>query len=189
MPPSPETWTLEELAQKVGENPRTIRSWIAQGLLLGPDQRGRYARYSSAHLQRVLEIQRLKQAMPLDRVRQVLSGVSSPESALSYIRSLSGASEVPATPSPEPTPHRSTNALPGPAAPEETLDRLVRELRRLVLHRPVARTSRAEAWVRIPITPDLELGLRGTPSEEQLRRFERVADHLRDILLGGLEND
>jgi hypothetical protein len=136
----------------------------------------------------VLEIQRLKQSMPLERVRQVLSGVSSPGSALSYIRSVSGASDVLETRSPEPGPLRSADALEGPAGPE-ALDRLVRELRRLVLHRPVARKSRAEAWVRIPITPDLELGLRGTPSEEQLRRFERVADHLRDILLGGLEND
>ncbi|WP_439813782.1 MerR family transcriptional regulator [Zavarzinia sp. CC-PAN008] len=47
-----------------------------------------------------------------------------------------------------------------------------------------ARKARAEDWLRIPITPDVELSVRGTLDPEQRTRLERCADLIRDILLG-----
>jgi hypothetical protein len=47
-----------------------------------------------------------------------------------------------------------------------------------------ARKSRAEEWLRIPITPDVDLTVRGPLDAEQRTRLERCADLIRDILLG-----
>ena len=46
------------------------------------------------------------------------------------------------------------------------------------------RKARAEEWLRIPITPDVELAVRGRLDAEQRARLERCADLVRDILLG-----
>jgi hypothetical protein len=47
-----------------------------------------------------------------------------------------------------------------------------------------ARKARAEEWLRLPITPDVELAIRGRLDAEQRTRLERCADLIRDILLG-----
>ncbi|MGK7871407.1 hypothetical protein, partial [Falsiroseomonas sp. E2-1-a20] len=49
--------------------------------------------------------------------------------------------------------------------------------------RPAARKARAEEWLRIPITPDVELTVRGRLDVEQRAQLERCADLVRDILL------
>jgi DNA-binding transcriptional MerR regulator len=54
------TWTLAELAADTEVAPRTIRYYIARGLLVGPDTAGRGAVYSRHHLERLLEIKRLQ---------------------------------------------------------------------------------------------------------------------------------
>ena len=47
-----------------------------------------------------------------------------------------------------------------------------------------ARKARAEEWLRIPVTPDVELAVRGRPDAGQRARLERCADLIRGILLG-----
>jgi len=54
------TWTLAELAADSEVTPRTIRYYIARGLLDGPDTAGRGAAYSRRHLERLVEIKRLQ---------------------------------------------------------------------------------------------------------------------------------
>lgn len=53
-------WSLAELAEEVGLSARTVRFYIGRGLLPGPEKAGRGARYGSAHLERLREIQRLQ---------------------------------------------------------------------------------------------------------------------------------
>ena len=55
-----DTWTLAELAAESGVPPRTIRYYIARGLLDAPLKAGRNSAYSEEHLQRLDEIQRLQ---------------------------------------------------------------------------------------------------------------------------------
>lgn len=50
-------WTLAELADETGLTARTIRYYIARGLLDGPGVAGRSAVYGLPHLQRLREIQ------------------------------------------------------------------------------------------------------------------------------------
>jgi DNA-binding transcriptional MerR regulator len=54
------TWTLSELAGETGLTARTIRYYIARGLLDGPGTAGRGAAYNAAHVERLREIQRLQ---------------------------------------------------------------------------------------------------------------------------------
>lgn len=69
--------TLEELAEMSGISLRTIRFYIQEGLLAGPDTRGKYARYSKKHLQQLLVIQGLKDLhMPLQEIRQLMETLS-----------------------------------------------------------------------------------------------------------------
>ena len=49
---------------------------------------------------------------------------------------------------------------------------------------PPARKARAEEWLRLSITPEVEVTVRGPIDPEARARLERCADLIRDILLG-----
>ena len=68
-------YTLNELADLVDIRPRTIRSYIQQDLLRGPDSMGRNARYSDYHRKRLKAIKALRDdyALPLDEIRRLVN--------------------------------------------------------------------------------------------------------------------
>ena len=68
-------YTLNELADLVDIRPRTIRSYIQQDLLRGPDSMGRSARYSDYHRKRLEAIKALRDdyALPLDEIRRLVN--------------------------------------------------------------------------------------------------------------------
>lgn len=219
--------TLAELAAASGLQPRTLRSWVTQGLLPGPLTRGPFARYPADALERVLAIRVMRDllGMPLATIRQELL-VASPEqirgyaakaaglapepsdtpalgaraeapgSALAYLRALregvAGARPMPAAlrssiaapqTAADAAPPAAAQAAPEPPPPSgfEGLERRLAEGRG---GRLPARKARAEEWLRIPVTPDVELAIRGPLDAEQRARLERCADLIRDILLG-----
>ena len=59
---TPQTLTLAELANQTGLAARTIRFYIARGLLDGPSVSGRGAVYTHEHLERLRQIQALQAA-------------------------------------------------------------------------------------------------------------------------------
>lgn len=68
------SYRLDELARASGTPPRTIRFYIARGILAGPPQAGRNAVYGRAHLERLKEIARLKQkGLTLAEIARALS--------------------------------------------------------------------------------------------------------------------
>ena len=76
-----QTLTIEELAEQAETSVRTIRFYIAEGLLPGPGARGKAASYSNEHLLRLRLIRRLaERRMPLAEMREMLARVS-PEDA------------------------------------------------------------------------------------------------------------
>jgi DNA-binding transcriptional MerR regulator len=218
--------TLAELAAACGLLPRTVRSWVTQGLLPGPISRGPFARYPSDTLERVLAIRAMRDllGMPLATIRQELL-VATPEQIRAHAAKATGLAPEPAEPAVTPPAAGSGSALsylqalragqvapkPPPAAPMarmappppladaapqafaptayeaptpgafETLERRLAEGR---TGKPPARKARAEEWLRIPVTPDVELAIRGPLDAEQRARLERCADLVRDILLG-----
>ncbi len=54
------SWTLTDLAEATGITERTIRFYIARGILDGPGKAGRGASYSRAHVARLEEIKKLQ---------------------------------------------------------------------------------------------------------------------------------
>ncbi len=52
--------TLEELSDRTGVEPRTLRSWVSEGLLSPPFKPGRGARYPASNADRALAIRALK---------------------------------------------------------------------------------------------------------------------------------
>ncbi len=80
----PEQMSLTELAVQAGIAERTIRFYIARGLLRGPLKAGRGAAYGLEHLERLQEITRLQsQGLTLAEIARRLGGekASAPEPA------------------------------------------------------------------------------------------------------------
>lgn len=65
------------------------------------------------------------------------------------------------------------------------VDRLVVGLQQQVGSKTVRKQAKKEVWHRIQVTPDIELSVRGIQDEQHLARLERVADYLRELLIGG----
>lgn len=69
--------TIEDLAKRSGVSLRTLRYYIQEGLLPGPDTQGKYARYSQAHLDQLELILRLKRLrLPLNEIRHLLENMT-----------------------------------------------------------------------------------------------------------------
>jgi DNA-binding transcriptional MerR regulator len=70
-------FTIEELAERVGAPVRTVRFYIAEGLVPRPDGRGKAVWYGEEHLLR-LRLARLlaERRMPLAEIRARLAGLS-----------------------------------------------------------------------------------------------------------------
>jgi len=69
--------TIEDLARMSGLPLRTLRYYIQEGLLPGPDTAGKYASYSQEHLDHLAMIDRLKRLrLPLKEIRHLLSAMS-----------------------------------------------------------------------------------------------------------------
>jgi DNA-binding transcriptional MerR regulator len=76
-----EQMTLAEIAEASGFPARTIRFYIARGLMNGPLKGGRGAVYSADHMARLERIQKLQsQGRTLSEIAGILGGVS-PEPA------------------------------------------------------------------------------------------------------------
>lgn len=193
-------FTLAELADTLAIQPRTIRSYIEQGLLRGPEVGGRGARYTEYHVQRLKAIQTLKdvRGLSLAEVRRRLLSASGPEiaslaaeidaaktpssiqeavSALDYIRKLQ-------------TSHHNEPISPPLDSGPTPMDIVLFRLSQLTNGaKPPPRRARGELWTSVWVTPDIEIRMRGTLTADQLSRWERIADHLRELLMGGPQKE
>jgi DNA-binding transcriptional MerR regulator len=80
LPADAERLTLGELTAAADVSVRTVRYYIAEGLLPPPDGSGPGSSYTQGHLDRLRLIQRLKEAyLPLKEIRRRLSGLSDDE--------------------------------------------------------------------------------------------------------------
>jgi DNA-binding transcriptional MerR regulator len=103
-----ETYSIADLARLTGVNVRTIRYYLAQGLLPASGESGPGAHYGEGHLDRLRLTKRLQlQHLPLAEIRRRLAELTDPEvaglvaagdvapvapttSALEYVRTLLG---------------------------------------------------------------------------------------------------
>lgn len=72
---APERFSIDELATLAGVTPRTVRYYIAQGLLSRPKGEKRGAHYLRPHLEQLLLVRRWTDAgLSLERVRELIAG-------------------------------------------------------------------------------------------------------------------
>ena len=88
----PERFSIDELSMLAGVTPRTVRYYIAEGLVDRPIGEKRGAHYVRRHLEQLLLIRRWTDAgLSLERVRELLSGA--PEDPAPH-RAVPGSIEV-----------------------------------------------------------------------------------------------
>lgn len=154
----PASYSLDELSREAGVTPRTVRYYIAEGLLPPPDSTGRNARYSQDHLDRLLLIGGFKeQYLPLKEIRARITSMS-PED-IQRAASMHG---IRASESRRP-PHESSaedylaRVLQEPEAPY--VARRSHPASRAMIRppAPAQEPNSDRAWRRIPITADAEL--------------------------------
>ena len=196
-----DSYSMNELAETTGIEPRTIRSYIERGLLPNAVTRGRRASYSTEHLARLRTIQGLRRARPgitLNDIRILLQQLK-PEQIHQLAR---GSITAVASAISEPG-HQEKDLHEGDFKEEyfqgETeravgvidwsqiassmtgVERLVRLLREASGTRSPTPRSRIENWTRIAVTPDFELSVRADFDEGQLVAFRELADLLRHL--------
>lgn len=164
-----EMLTIEELAERSGLSIRTIRFYITEGLLPSPQTRGRNSAYTQEALDRLILIQRLKDAhLPLKEIRDQLDALSP-----ARIHELAQQQEM------DITDQAVTFDMPAPSASTNSaLDYIARVLEtrsmyhqsdqprphppavdKNVLRKPPP-FEPAENWQRIEISPGVELHIR-----------------------------
>lgn len=73
------TFTLEQLSSLTDLPLRTIRYYIQLGLVDRHEGDRRHARYTQKHLDQVLQIRALAdQGIPLERIKQLINGITTP---------------------------------------------------------------------------------------------------------------
>ena len=204
-----------------GIESRTIRWYISEGLLRGPESMGRNAYYTKHHLKRLKTIKELKDVykLPLTQIRRVVTLAGDEDISIEVLnprllKDLAGQPEVDEFPSAPPSLSRArrlrdeSRSYGKPKAYEErlyqandldsvpdfkrsrggkTFETVLASLREALGNKRVSRQARAQSELVIDVTPDVALHIRGVYSREQIALFEELADHLRELLLGGGE--
>lgn len=89
---SPERFSIDELSTLAGVTPRTVRYYIAEGLVDRPEGEKRGSHYLRRHLEQLLVIRRWTDAgLSLERVRELMAGAPADPAPR---RAASGAVEV-----------------------------------------------------------------------------------------------
>lgn len=192
--PGARTYTIQELAERCGVTPRTIRFYIEEGLLPPPLQEGRIGLYTDEHVERLELIRRLKEAfLPLREIHRLVNSLSSAEiralletlpraphaapseeaescavgqSALDYIRSSQkGVS-------------REEDTTSSPQSYHEARTVLLRKARREQLAPDDEEFAR---WQRIIIVPGLEIHIRESNDYHFVSRVRQLVEFARRL--------
>lgn len=181
--------TLIRLAELAEVTPRTVRYYIAQGLLPAPEGAGVAATYGDDHLRRLRQIKELQaQHLPLAEIRSRIlqeplpgmpeaagsdrgdPGVSAADlayrqRAMSFLEGILGPAIPPAGPAVRPAPAPAPVPAPVPAAPAQ------------------ARPARS-TWERHAISPDVEIHIQRPLSRDGNRRVDQLLEAARRIFEG-----
>jgi DNA-binding transcriptional MerR regulator len=204
--PEDERHSLTELADLAGVTPRTVRYYLAQGLLPAVGPSGPGSKYDATHLARLRLIRRLQaEHLPLAEIRRRLEGLDDleirdlagqaeptppPDSALDYLRTLLDG------PAERPSPAVAAASGAPPVAPPSAQMRRVPSLaRRLSSEAPAVSMAIAEhldapaspplersQWERIALAPDVELHIRRPLTRAQQKGVDRLVTIARELL-------
>jgi DNA-binding transcriptional MerR regulator len=187
-------YTLAELTEAAGVSVRTVRYYVAEGLLPPPVSAGPKSHYTQAHLDRLRLIGQLKASyLPLREIRRHLTQLDDEE-----VRRLVATAEADASPAPQASPrgHALTDQLPPPQSPpvDSAADYLARIMHRNrapgarpsappITHSPSPITQEtASTWRRVPLGDDAELLIREEAYHRKQERIDWLIDWARKVL-------
>lgn len=193
-------YSLTALADLAGVTPRTVRYYLAQGLLPATGQSGPGTRYDIGHLERLRLIRRLQsEHLPLAEIRRRLAGLDAsqihdlagreeppppPDSAMDYLRTIL---ERPESSRPLTAPIAPAPAAAAPTIPTRSL--LTRSVAEPAAERygsmpadATARPPERSQWERIVLADDVELHLRRPLSRAQNKQVDRLVTIARELL-------
>lgn len=193
----PDGYSLNELAKAADMEPRTVRSWVQDGVVPGPLSMGPKAAYPPEAMGRLLAAKHLKETtrMTLSEIRRRLvtlsveeinaiasgkKGYEGPGTAAEYLSLLEEPSHNFASSS-EPddfddAPRRAFQRASGVKGKHSSFNSGEER---------VPSRARAEPWSKIEVTPDVFLEIRGPLDPRSKRRYERLVDLVRDWLTRG----
>src|SRR5262245_32435413 len=160
----PTEYSLADLCDLADVTPRTVRYYIAQGLLRAPSGAGPATRYDDSHLNRLRVIKGLQRDhLPLAEIRTRLAAVSDEDlrriagepdrvtdTAADYIARVLSTRGLRRPPGPDPQ-----RAPPLPGSPRAKPPHLVVKAESAVPQAP-ARSQ----WERLVVDPDVEIHVR-----------------------------
>lgn len=181
-------FTIEELAERVDIPVRTIRYYISEGLLPGPEGRGKATSYGEEHLQRLhlirllvnqhrplAEIHRLLNQLSLDEVRTLLAEedqrarelerVSQPPEPQEYIATLLKNARAHG--------RASTQEFASRPAPEPALPSPGRIYEHARVYEKSSRSA-GETWTRWELAPGIELHVKEGMEKQHSNLIERI---------------
>lgn len=202
------TYTIGELAQAADVTTRTVRYYVAQGLLPPPRGGGRAAIYGEEHLRRLELIRLLKQEyLPLNEIRALLNGLD--DDAVRTL--LSERRQPPPGPAPETAKEYAQALLHLDAESPRLLRRAAAAKAQSVSAQPRAAQARNSlfalrapaaagplrptrearrplespaVWQRYSLHPDVELHVRQPPTDATLgSRLEELVADIRRLIL------
>lgn len=160
-----EELTLDELARRVGVSPRAIRYYLTTGLLERPPKRGRELRFGADQELRLRAIRELqKNGLSLEAIARRLEQMTRQE--LQFFERPGQAPPL------ERLLLADTGAMPLYLRSTGVPDRVAR----LPLGR--ARSEEGEAWIRLRVTPQVEIQYRsdaGPRVEQAVRQIVELA--------------
>lgn len=202
-------YTIGQLAQHAGVTTRTIRYYVSEGLLPVPVTRGRYARYTSTHLQRLRLIKHLQQAfLPLAEIRMRLATLTDTEmqhvlehatSSHSPPHAPSEKDREPMSPAPAPPLHTQPNtsayqpaaiAQPGPPAiahlaVHPSANAPLQFGYAAVYADPPATHPPAEArWRHLVLAPGIELHVREPHDPDRDQQIAALLERAQELFKG-----
>lgn len=187
------TLTIDELARAAEMPVRTIRYYVAEGLVPGPGARGKGANYGDEHLARLLLVRRLAERhVPLAEIRRLVEHLSPEET-----RTLLGDEEQRDQAWPSETVTASPKAYiaslldrarAARAADEGTRFRSPSQSPYSMQQAPTAARHAASGslgtWERWELAPGVELHMRGPLDERRRRLVDRLTRLAREELAG-----
>ncbi len=211
--PGENKFSLADLADLVGVTPRTVRYYVAQGLLPSPGQVGPGARYTDGHLDRLRLIRRLQhEHLPLAEIRARLKPLRDDEvrdllgaepatpaegAAIDYIRTVLAKSMGIERGEPTASPRSLAPAASDPSGSAgsgllRSID--IRSFGDPDPSQPIKPPPQSKPppqhvadrsqWDRVALTPDIELHVRRPLSRLQNKQVDRLIAIARELLKG-----
>lgn len=173
------TYSLDELTVLAATTPRTVRYYIAEGLLPPAVSAGPKSGYTAAHLDRLRLINRMKEAyLPLREIRQRLGGLDD-DGVRERLRALDGGPDA-ATPALNSAADYIAGLIDEQAAPPPLPPPPAPAARLAGALTPAAPAH--DTWRRLPISTEAELLIRDEAYRRRADQIDALITWARRIL-------